>query len=152
MESWLFASIMDNHLRHAVKRRAFTSQRKGETIVDEFRYSLIIPKVVYSECRLFWRLVILEVCLCCSFIFWRFVNLKMKKGSLLSNPIRCCLQSEGWRLWTSILFCLGCRTACSHTPSCPPLYVVTQTLCWRSSTSSSLYNPSVHFLGCFDVF
>ena len=24
-----------------------------------------------------------------------------------SNPIRCRLQSEGWRLWTSILFCSG---------------------------------------------
>ena len=41
-------------------------------------------------------------------------------------------------------FCsvLGCRTACSHTPSCPPLYVVTpDTALVTSSASFSLYNP-----------
>ena len=59
-----------------------------------------------------------------------------------SNPIRCRLQSEGWRLWTSILFCSGLRrTACSHTPSCPPLYVVTPDTALSSTASSSLYNP-----------
>ena len=40
-------------------------------------------------------------------------------------------------------FCsvLGCRIACSHTPSCPPLYVVTTDTALTSSSSSSLYNP-----------
>ena len=55
---------------------------------------------------------------------------------LASNPIRCRLQSEGWRLWTSILFCsvLGCTHALpmqSRSFLSSPLCCHTQTLRWR---------------------
>ena len=72
----------------------------------------------------------------CGIVFWNpeFMNLDpIQLGAVFSPKV-----GDYGPPFCSVL---GCRTACSHIPSYPPLYVVTPDTALTSSASSSLCNP-----------